>query len=237
MKKETNTKKKVQTNVFFPPFLENFNVKKIVTKGEKKEPILLLSPALKMVKKISFKSETTSETIIRLVENYLLLIITVKTYHMLFTDAVKERSFHRIEKLKPKFIRRYAGMNEPFVNELEKVIDLELKIAKWGHYKYPVRGTESDMPYVSNENILPTLENVSFKDTIQKLVDTGVFPPQFVKKLSPRTEHGLLALTVYKATMQLVETELRKMIEEERLKIPPQSLDEFFSRLLKIGAT
>jgi len=236
MKRKLETKNKVKTDVYFPPFLKDFNPKKINFNFNNLVLEVISSPALKLLEKVSFDNETTSETIVRIVENYLLLISLAKIYQMIFYDALEHKTHSRLIKVKPDFIKRFSGYNTPFIHELDELLANEIENVRYQKMiKIKVEKKQEKIPIVSNDLVLPVLNDISYDRVLLKMVEEGVFPAKFIKNLSPKNEYGLLAITTYKATMKLIEAELRKMISQERLKMPPKSFDEFLSRLVEVG--
>lgn len=236
MKKNEEKKKKIKNNVFIPPFLEGFNVKKIKTPINDINLEVMTTPALKLIEKVSFDDETTSETIIRIIENYLLLISLAKVYQMLFYDVQEHKTVPKMERLKKVLMRRFSGYNTSFLKELDEKIASEIFPSHYERMKrVSMKEEKQGKPIISNNLILPALENISYENVLSTMVERGIFPPEFIKNLTPKNEYGLLAVTIYRATMQLIEAELRLLIETERLKIPPESLNEFFSRLTKFA--
>lgn len=226
--------KKIKINVFIPPFLEGFNVKKIKTPIHDINLEVVTTPTLKLLEKVSFENETKSETITRIVENYLLLISLTKVYQLLFYDSLQYQTTSRSEKLKPRFMERLSGMNTHFLEDLDKLIGEETEITLYHKVlRTIIKEPKDKIPTISNEIILPALSNISYENVLEKMVQDGVLPPELIKNLAPKNEFGLLAITIYKGTMQLIEAELRTLIETERLKIPPESLDELFSQMAK----
>ena len=88
---------------------------------------------------------------------------------------------------------------------------------------------------VSNELILPALNHASYQNVLQKLVEDDIFTGKIIENLNSNSEHGLLAITIYKATMAVVERDMRKLIKEELLKAPPKSIEELYTRMSTLG--
>lgn len=228
--------KEIKINAFISPFLEDFNTKRPKTLITDINLEVVTTPTLKLIKKVSLEGETTNTTVNRVIENYMVLIELTKVYQMLFYDALKNQTHERLEILKPACISRFLGYNDWFGNELDRIIGKEIKPTQYEKIvKAQLKNRKEKLPIVSNEIVLPALEHISYQDVLNILVKEGVIAHSFLKNLTPKTEYGILASTVYRGTMKLIEAELRKIIDEERLKIPPQNLTELFSRIKRMG--
>jgi len=227
---------KVKVNSYFPPFLEGFNTKKIKTTFDDINLEVVSIPALKLLEKIANEKETLSETIIRLVENYLLLINLSKIYNILFYDALQHQTHSRLEKMKTVYTKRLSGYNADFIEQLDVLIGDELPSGKeQAMFRKQLEKSSTDKPIVSNEIILPALNHVSYQDVLQRTVTDGIFPSNILKKLNSKSELGLLTITIYKTTMVLIEDEIRKIIESERLKVPAENIEELYARMGKLS--
>lgn len=243
-------KRKIKTNSYFPPFLKGFNKKKNLTASKDINFAVLSTPVLNLLQKVSEKEETASETVLRVIENYLLLINLNKVYNLLFYDALQYKTHTRLEKMKEMYMRRLSGYNLDFMKELDILIgdeipsnkkqdiliDDELPIGKErALFRKQLEQKKPELPIVSNEIILPALNQVSYQSILRKLVEDGIFTGKIVENLNSNSEHGLLAITIYKATMSIVEMEIRKLIKEELFKAPPKNIEELYDRLAKLG--
>jgi len=236
MKRKLRKRDKINTSSYFPPFLEGFNTNKPRTEITDINFELVTPTTLDLIKKVSHSDETPNTTINRVLENYLILIELVKVYQMLFYDALKNQTHERLEELKPDFMGKFLGYNACFGDEMDEIIGKEIRPQRYEKMiKTQLKQKKVRLPLISNELVLPALEIISYQDVLDTLVKEGIIPASFLKNLTPKTEYGLLASTVYRGTMKLMEAELRKLIDEERLKIPPQSLTELFSRISRMG--
>jgi len=235
MKRKDIKNEKFDINVHFPPFLEGFNLKEEKNKNKHSENIAVDSYAVELLKRVMFDNESFNTTITRVVENYLLLIELVKTYKTLVFDALKYGTYKRLEKVKPKLMLNFLGYNIKIAEELDKTISKELSFERQDYLTYYDLGTFKDTPLISNDLVLPALGRVTYQDVLNTLVEQGFIAKPTLERLKPKTEYGLIASTIYKTTMALVEAEISEMIAKERIKVKPQNDEDLLSRISRLG--
>lgn len=236
MKEKNEKESKFHPTTYYPPFLEGFNLKERKTSVSDINLEVITSEALKLIKKVSQKGETSSDTVARVVENYLMLIGLGKVYQLLFYDALKNQTTSRLESMKKEFISRVNGNNKHLVGEIDDLISKEIRPLQYERFIHlPDKQPKPVVPMVSEKQLLPALKTITYDDILEKLIQENVFTLSDLPQLEPSTEFGFLASTVYKATMSLVEAEFKALLDTEQLKFYPQSLDDLYSRIKRMG--
>jgi len=205
--------------------LDGFNRKKF--DGRVKISRDILQERLEMTK---LDDELRHETIIRVMENYILLIHLVKAYKLILKDARYHRTTTRFEQALPLALRKLGGTsNADITLILDQLIEDDMPN---GHVfiRHP---RKLPYPVLELDKLLGVLESVNYDSVLDELVKQKTILPNQLDQLDPDTTVGNLALQIFHATLFLIEQKQRELLDTEEAPYPPKSRDQLYSRLKK----
>lgn len=224
---------KLRTNLFFwnkKRILNKFNKNKKFVDNKEKEAFLE-----NLFSVVKLTGEKKDDTQIRIFENYLYLIMLIKTYKLVIKDAKYWRTTTRIDQAFFLGTKKIADAYRDVIIELDGFIqeDMPKKYDGREDHLWIENARVRPYPVLELDKLLILLEKTNYDNVIDKMIVSGIIKPSQREQLKPNTVYGTLALQVFHTSLSIVESFIRELVDKEEAPYPPKNQGQFYERLDK----